>query len=938
MALSLAESLDVFKLDFHSDWVNGTLYSFLLKYKVRRKGKGAEKFCEVDCNSSTGVDNNNNGIADNRCSTNYIVDTCSKVKPQGTSDTGSEGESYDSVKVKEGVIKKFEGELYYAAYSKNSAYKLFATKIINLGSVFDCDWQGVPKMYQYLTDSTFNKPSLTNVYYGPEDAGYVEGTLIESGFDSPTIKLKDSLMCDLGCTRIRMGMQQCNNIKRLCEYGIGLDEDRTDDGGKPADFKITNNDVENQFVRGLFAYLNNNNVNKGNKIDLISIDRSEYMYDDINYEKFRSVIKNTIWQYEYSYYFYFGLVPGKSALQKLNSKYFPKCERVDKPDMSIIVNEIVDDSATGDGIGAIDLSIVGGTAPYIYEWQGPTLNSVKFVCCYDESISGPCAGTTNSCGTGNYLNNLLGGTYTVTVTDTNGLQATVSVVVGGFVSVECSAQPRPVNASGAGKVYIDIVHGTAPYNVVITQVDENQNEVPGKTYTLPQITSIPNGGYCYGFCETSKNDSPSITNSNLVEGTYKLTVTDNGRVKTECVTYFTITKPSTILISTTVEGLSCNNSNDGSGEISIEGGTPPYSIQWRLKSAPQNYPHQQLVTSSSNNYYVNSSGWNVIAPTNLFGGIYDVVVTDLGGSSVTTSVTLSEPKIIGLKANKVLGEVITETKTGLLSVNISGDNPPFSLDIDGDTTESLVDVQNGDYSFNVTGSKSPYTVLVTDKNGCENSLKVTIPVANPLTSFANEWLEQTPLNISISNNKVVPFGSANSTYYSCRKHVITASGGIGFDDKWINMWGSSNKGTSNPFYTEASGYVIMFYKDGNGNYNLYTGGWIKMPINVGYGRQIEFYMTRYANTSHGDPLDYYMYYVADNNLLDTFTMNIGYSTFGDDTHQVGEDSKNGFSGEGGYSQYTGRYAFKNNDNSKPKLYEPNTATVTFPNISFPIKS
>ena len=152
------------------------------------------------------------------------------------------------------------------------------------------------------------------------------------------------------------------------------------------------------------------------------------------------------------------------------------------------------------------------------------------------------------------------------------------------------------------------------------------------------------------------------------------------------------------------------------------------------------------------------------------------------------------------------------------------------------------------------------------------------------------------------------------------------------------MWGSSNNGTSNPFYTEASGYLIMFYKDGNGNYNIYTGGWIKMPINVEYGRQIEFCMTRYANGGHGEPLDYYLYHIADNNLLDTFAMNTNFSTFGDDTHQVGEDSKNEFSGEGGYTKYTGRYAFKNNDNSKPKLYEPNTATVTFPNISFPIKS
>jgi hypothetical protein len=82
-----------------------------------------------------------------------------------------------------------------------------------------------------------------------------------------------------------------------------------------------------------------------------------------------------------------------------------------------------------------------------------------------------------------------------------------------------------------------------------------------------------------------------------------------------------------------------------------------------------------------------------------------------------------------------------------------------------------------------------------------------------------------------------------------------------------------------------------------------------------------------------------MYYIADNNLLNTFNVGIGYSDFNlDDFKQIGEDSKNGFSGEGGYTQYTGLYAYKNTDNTKPKLFETNTATIIFPNISFPIKT
>jgi hypothetical protein len=78
----LAESLNLFKLDFYNDWVHGSLFS-LVKYKKKTKKKnknGEEKFCEYECYDGNftpidGVDNGNN-FPDNKCHVNYLKDSC----------------------------------------------------------------------------------------------------------------------------------------------------------------------------------------------------------------------------------------------------------------------------------------------------------------------------------------------------------------------------------------------------------------------------------------------------------------------------------------------------------------------------------------------------------------------------------------------------------------------------------------------------------------------------------------------------------------------------------------------------------------------------------------------------------------------------------------------------------------------------------------------
>ena len=736
IALALADALDAFKFDFFNDWVNGSLYSYLLKYKVNRKGKGKEKFCEIDCGSSSdGVDNNKDGKPDNDCYTNYIVDVCTHATPQSepnlilNNDLIYDGDSNQYIEVKEGLIKKHKGELYYSAYSKKVNYRLYATKIVCLGAVFECDWQGLPKIHQYLVDTSYNRPPLVNVYH---DSGTTYGSqVMESGFDSPDNKLSNSQICNISCTSLSVGSQQCNNIKRLSELGVNSDEDNREDGGEKADFKITNADVSNSFIRGMFAYVNGTyDPALSNKIQLIPFDitGNDYKYDHKYYDKFRGIRSKTdqIWMYENSFYFYFGLLPGKTAIVKLKTKYFPDCIRTERKEMSIVIKDITDDSIDGKGIGSITATVIGGIEPFIYEWEGPLINGKRISCCYNGKTKAPCNGSTLSCVEGTPFSNLYGGTYTLTVSDSAGNVVTTTVTIGGFVGVECEVQSRPTNSTGNGNVYITLSHGTSPYNITIQQLDANEIPIPSKTYKLPPVYQTDIGGTCYGGC----------TNQPLPEGNYIMTVTDSGtKLKTECNSRFIILKPETLLIDVIhtstpevntpniIPKLSCNGNNDGIAHVSVEGGTPPYKCEFKLMSTSNN-----LWTKLINTVVSTST-----SPSNLVAGTYELRVTDLGGNTAIKTFTIQEPPAITVNLIKVLNVSAMDGDNGVAIFKIYGSNPPFIVELDGPSyinktvndsgveTEFTNLLAGGTPNVDKTFTYKPYKVIVTDVSGCTNT-------------------------------------------------------------------------------------------------------------------------------------------------------------------------------------------------------------------------
>ena len=60
-----------------------------------------------------------------------------------------------------------------------------------------------------------------------------------------------------------------------------------------------------------------------------------------------------------SLYFYFGIIPGKSVLDKVRTKYFANC-RVKKTSAFIIKAKVNDATTIGGSNGSIDITIIGG--------------------------------------------------------------------------------------------------------------------------------------------------------------------------------------------------------------------------------------------------------------------------------------------------------------------------------------------------------------------------------------------------------------------------------------------------------------------------------------------------------------------------------------------------------------------------------------------------
>jgi hypothetical protein len=348
------------------------------------------------------------------------------------------------------------------------------------------------------------------------------------------------------------------------------------------------------------------------------------------------------------------------------------CEAIDEievvqPAELIVLLTPVDVVCAGETTGGITSAVSGGTGSYAYQWSddstGEDLENATAgtytVTVTDENgcfstasatvsepapltvgltpADVPCAGdetgsirTVVSGGTGSYsylwsnnstgqdLENVAAGIYSVTVTDQNGCFSTASATIDEPDALLLEMSATPVSCAG----FADGAAGV--------------------------VASGGTGPYSYSWSNNATTDEIG----SLDGGIYRVTVTDASGCTAEDEAE--VTEPAELTIVVTGRSLLCSGDGDGLVEVDIQGGTPDYQISW-------------------------SNGSSAASQSGLSGGRYDVTITDARGCTATDGITLSEPDPLVATVSVAQG-VCEGASTGELEAAAVGGTGPYSFE------------------------------------------------------------------------------------------------------------------------------------------------------------------------------------------------------------------------------------------------------------------
>lgn len=287
-----------------------------------------------------------------------------------------------------------------------------------------------------------------------------------------------------------------------------------------------------------------------------------------------------------------------------------------------ITTQLITNEICGNANGSINMNTSGGTSPYTYSWSNGSSN---------EDIIG-----------------LTAGTYTLTVTDANGCSESHSMTVGsssGTLAIQNAIVQDEVCGNGAGAIDVIIVGGNGPFT------------------------------YSWDSGQTSQD----ITG--LSTGTYEITVTDNNGCSV--VQTYTINNQANLITYTSVITNEICSNGLGSIQLTVTGGTVPYTYLW-------------------------SNGATTSGITGLSSGTYWCTITDNGSCSIVTQIFTVGNTPNGVTASTVVTDASC-SNNGTVDLTVVGATNPLTFAWSNlEVTEDIINLGAGTYGYTVT-----------DANGCQ---------------------------------------------------------------------------------------------------------------------------------------------------------------------------------------------------------------------------
>lgn len=383
-----------------------------------------------------------------------------------------------------------------------------------------------------------------------------------------------------------------------------------------------------------------------------------------------------------------------------------------EPEPLIVTSDVTDLLCYQVPEGEIALTVKGGTPVYTYQWSnGETTANVG---------------------------GLLAATYTVQVEDANSCKANLSSTVKQPTKLQSSYEVKTVSCFGGSDGAIDFTaFGGSPfysylwddgtilqdvYNLKagvhdVTITDVNGCKLP-TSIIVPQpdpitatksITDVK----CYGFKDgiidltvsggvlpyTYKWSTPEIvlgqTEEDLTDipvGTYYVLIKDFF----QCEYYDTMLVKESFLLVTNLDisDAICYDSLNGSIDLTVTGGLPPYTYLW-------------------------SSGQTTQDISDVHAGIYKVLIDDVNGCTALVQGEVKQPD--DLTFGFAVSEVsCKDNDDGSIVMSNSGATPPYTYAwSNGVLAKDLYDLLGNNY-----------TTTVTDAHACPFSATVTVPT-NP---------------------------------------------------------------------------------------------------------------------------------------------------------------------------------------------------------------